>query len=343
MTKSSTRRREKVDVERASTTVDNYLVGDKPNLSFVSTGCTLLDCALGGGLVLGRICNIVGDKSTAKTALATEALINFVSKYPDGKAAYRDAEAAFDREYAQAMGLPLAKIDFGDKELDTVEEFSSDFERFVDGCAKSGQPGMYVLDSLDALSDAAEMEAQIGTQTYGTAKAKNLSIFFRKMKGKTERAKVLLLIVSQVRDNIGAMFGEKHKRSGGRALDFYASQVLWLSHIKTLKRTIKKVERPYGVIIKAKVKKNKVGLAFREAEFAFKFGFGVDDLEASIGWLKEVGQLDRLTEVPDAYLNRIESLTDQDYRKEVHAAAVVVKTVWREIETTFLPTRKKYA
>ncbi len=75
----------------------NYLAGDKPNLSFINTGCTILDCALGGGLPLGRIANIVGDKSTAKTALATEVIINFVRAYPHGKAAYRDAEWAFDR------------------------------------------------------------------------------------------------------------------------------------------------------------------------------------------------------------------------------------------------------
>src|SRR5260221_11413579 len=93
---------------------NNYFTNPKPAYSFVKSGCTLLDCALGGGWALGRVVNIVGDKSTAKTALAVEALTNFVRDYPDGKAAYRDAEAAFDQGYSEAMGLPLEKVDFGD-------------------------------------------------------------------------------------------------------------------------------------------------------------------------------------------------------------------------------------
>ena len=83
------------------------------------------------GSHLVRIVNIVGDKSTAKTALATEALINFISAYPDGVPAYRDTESAFDQPYAEAMGLPLEKVDFGPEEpLVTVEQFTRDFDKF---------------------------------------------------------------------------------------------------------------------------------------------------------------------------------------------------------------------
>src|ERR1700679_1727393 len=92
----------------------SYFVGEKPSIKFVPSGCAVLDCVLGGGWALGRIGNVVGDRSTAKTALATEALINFLLKYPKGAAAYREIEAAFDRNYAEAMGLPIEKIDFGD-------------------------------------------------------------------------------------------------------------------------------------------------------------------------------------------------------------------------------------
>ena len=99
--------RPKLDDEKTS-----YFADEKKGYSFVSSGCTLLDCALGGGFPLGRIVNIVGDKSTAKTALATEALINFISAYPDGVPAYRDTESAFDQPYAEAMGLPLEKVNF---------------------------------------------------------------------------------------------------------------------------------------------------------------------------------------------------------------------------------------
>src|SRR5882724_11384138 len=134
---------------------DNYFVGQKSALRFVSTGCTLLDCALGGGWVIGRIANVVGNKSTAKTALATEAIVNFLLAYPEGNARYAESEAAYDKSYAEAMGLPLNKVDFGNEEnqLNTIEDFARDLENFVDTQTKKKLPGIYVLDSLDALSD----------------------------------------------------------------------------------------------------------------------------------------------------------------------------------------------
>ena len=325
----------------------SYFAEDKESISFIPSGCTLLDCALGGGYCIGKVTNIVGDRSTAKTALGTEALINFVQKYPNGAAAYRDAEAAFEHDYAAAMGLPLEKIDFGniDNPFVTVEEFTRDVNRFLDKQIKSGEPGIYILDSLDSLSDETEMETDIGKGTYGTAKAKALSKFFRTTTEKLRRAKVLLLIISQVRDNIGAMMGEKHKRSGGRALDFYASQILWLANMGQIKRTIKKVERPYGVSIKGKVKKNKVGLPFREAEFDFEFGFGINDIGASVNWLKKVGRLEDINITENEYkpyVKELSNLTDKEYFEEVKRVSLITKKVWAEIETTFLPTRRKY-
>lgn len=279
---------------------------------------------MGNGYPLGRVVNIVGDKSTAKTGLAMEALINFLLAYPDGRAAYRETEAAFDRRYAEAMGLPVEKVDFGPEELlNTVEDFERDFDLFLDAQIKAKKPGIYVLDSLDALSDEAEMDREIGKGSFGAAKAKELSAFFRKSANKIEKAKVLLLIISQVRDNIGAMFGEKSKRSGGRALDFYSTITVWLSHMETLSKTINKVKRPIGIVIRAKCKKNKIALPFREAEFQFLFGYGVDDENASIDWLRDVNRL-RLDEEPP-----------QDLKG-------TVKQVWREIETTFLPAKSKY-
>lgn len=330
--------RERVKLSKAS-----YFTDEKLQIAFIPSGCTLLDCALGGGYALGRVINIVGDRSTAKTALATEALINFIHKYPDGTAAYCESEAAFDEQYAEAMGLPLNKVQFrGDKkQITTVEQFAKDFEQFLTDRETDKKAGIYVLDSLDALSDEAEMEREIGQQTYGMAKPKLLSEFFRKNIHRAEKAKVTLIIVSQVRDNIGVMFGEKHKRSGGRALDFYASQVLWLAKIKSLKRTLKKVERTYGVTVKGQIKKNKVGLPFREAEFDFIFGYGVEDLGASLTWLDHVGRLEDVG-LEKAAVKQVSDLSDEEYRKAQKEVTPVVKRIWAEIETTFLPKRSKY-
>jgi len=329
------------EAESGNSDQANYLAGEKPNLSFISTGCTILDCALGGGLPLGRIANIVGDKSTAKTALATEVLINFVRSYPDGVAAYRDAEWAFDREYAASMGMTVDKIDFGSNPVETVEDFARDLENFLDARIKQGNPGVYVLDSLDALSDESEIEQEIGKATYGTQKAKSLSILFRKLKGKIASGNVLLLIVTQVRDNIGVAFGERHKRSGGRALDFYASQIFWTSHLGFLKKTIKKVERPYGINIRAKIKKNKIGLVGREAEFQFHFGYGIEDVLASCAWLSETKHMDKAEY--DSIVGSLESISAGDYAALQQSLAQRVKEVWREVETSFLPSRRKYA
>lgn len=319
-----------------------YFVGAKPNLQFVPTGCALLDCALGGGWALGRVANIVGDRSTAKTGLATEAMINFLRTYPDGTAAYRESEAAFDRSYAAAMGLPINEISFGDEEkpLQTIEDFYHDLNKFLDDRVKAKKPGIYVLDSLDALSDEAEMKREFGEATYGANKAKALSEFFRKSARKIEQAQVLLMIVSQVRDNIGAMFGDKHKRSGGRALDFYASQVLWLAHIKTLDKTIAKVKRPYGITVRAKVKKNKVGLPFRECDFDFLFGYGIDDVGASLDWLTKVGRMSD-SEAGER-LDKIEITEGSDRLALEYNLRLLVGAAWQEIETTFLPRRAKY-
>ncbi len=320
----------------------SYFTSAKVNLQFVSTGCTLLDCALGGGFVLGRIANIVGDKSTAKTALATEALINFMMAYPEGVAAYRDSEAAFDLPYAEAMGLPSDKVEFGIP-INTVEDFERDFDAFLDKQLKERKPGIYVLDSLDALSDEAEMEQDIGKGTYGQGKAKQTSRLFRTLKHKIEQSKVLLVIVSQVRENIGVSFGEKYRRSGGKALDFYASQIMWLAHIGQLKKTVNKVERPYGIKVKASIKKNKVALPFRTAEFSFIFGYGVEDLKACVDWLKEVNRLkDANIEDYKEYIEKIDDMTSEQYRKEQALIASITKQVWADVETTFLPKRSKY-
>lgn len=292
-----------------------YFSSPKKNYQFVSSGCTTLDCVLGGGWALGSIVNIVGDKSTGKTLLAMEAIANLFLKYNDGWARYVEAESAFDEDYGNALGIPMDRVAVKN-DLDTVEAVFEDLTSL-----SYKEPGLYIVDSLDALSDVAEMERGIGEGSYGAAKAKKLSELFRRLVRKLARQKICVMIISQVRDNIGVAFGEKHGRSGGKALDFYASQILWLAHIKTLDRTINKIKRPTGIVIRARCKKNKIGLPFRQCDFDIRFGYGIDDVGASTEFLNTIGKA-----VP----------------KTPEALREAVIWEWYAIEKKFIPEERKY-
>ena len=311
---------------------------------FITSGSALLDCVLGGGWPLGRIANIVGDKSTGKSLLAIEACANFARQFPDGKIWYAETEAAFDTAYAESLGIPIDQVSFK-RHLKTVENFYKHLSTKVQYCKDNKVPGLYVLDSLDALSDDAEADREIGTASFGASKAKQLSEFFRRIADDIEEADITLFIVSQIRDNIGVSFGRKYKRSGGKALDFYASQVLYLAHMGVDKRTIKKIERAVGVKIKAKCDKNKIGLPLRECEFSIQFGFGVDDLIACLNWLEVVARLDDAGLTKEGAAKLAKQALDMDsnaYGREAKRIGDVARKVWNEIETDFLPKRRKY-
>ena len=262
-----------------------YFHGPKKDLRFISSGCTLLDLALGGGWARRRIANIVGDKAVGKSLLCIEMAANFAMEEPKAKIRYREAESAFDPAYAEALGFPLDKVDFGDP-VDTVEDVFEDLQKVIAG-AKG--PELYIVDSLDALSDRAEMDRNIDEGSYGTGKAKMMSQLLRRLVRELAEKDVTVVFVSQVRDNISVMIGKKTTRSGGRALDFYCSQVCFLTQLEKLKRTIKGVTRVTGTRVKATIEKNKIALPYREAEFQILFGHGIDDDAACRNFLKTVG------------------------------------------------------
>jgi RecA/RadA recombinase len=255
-----------------------------------------------------------------KTLLCIEGATNFAIKYPKGKIRYRECEAAFDQQYAAALGMPVDRVDFGDP-LDTVEDLFEDMNKVIAG-AKT--PELYIVDSLDALSDRAELERDMDKGTFGAQKAKNLSQLFRRTVRDLSRKNVTVGIVSQVRSKIGISFGRDTTRSGGRALDFYASQVLFLAKLKTLQRTVKGMKRPDGIALRAKVDKLKVGgFPFREADFNIKFGYGIDDEQACEEYLRKAKV----------------KFTDDDSMGKLRK---LVEKHWMEIETSLLPPKKKY-
>lgn len=315
---------------------------------FFSSGSTILDLSLGGGWALGRIFNIVGDKSTGKTLLAIEAFANFKVQIK-GKMRYAEAESAFDQSFAEQLGFP-EEVQRPEKLLHTVEDFTNDFDTFIQECIDDNIPGLYILDSLDALSDVAELEKYEKSKegetagSYGTGKAKKMSEMFRILTAKAGNANCTLGVISQIRDKIGVTFGETKTRSGGRALDFYASQVLWLAETGKQSRTAFGQTRVVGVSIHSKVKKLKVGLPYREADYDILFGYGIDDENSMLDYLLKNKQL--VKEAHGEISKQLSKARDtQDYIKiaAIHdqLKADTIK-IWREVEEKLTPKIRKY-
>lgn len=328
------------------------LAPEKRSVDFIPSGSTMLDLVLDGGWALGRVSNLVGDKSSGKTLLAIEACANF-ARMPGVQPEdiwYAETEAAFDETYARTMGLP-ADINLISAEEDdgitTIEEFAARFSTWLED-RKGNRPCFAVLDSLDALSDAKELEREIGDAAYGVAKAKALSEFFRKYVALMRDRKCHLLVISQIRDNIGVTFGETKKRSGGHALDFYAGQVVWLAEIKKLDRTVLGVKRITGVQVRARNKKNKVGMPYRQADFSILFNYGVDDEVSLLDWIdaSKAGTILPVGESVDGLRKLVAAARrDQDRASLREIREMLKRSVclrWQEIENELKPRMTKY-
>lgn len=321
-----------------------FASGADKKLPFVNSGCSLFDEVLGGGYVLGRMVNIVGDKSSGKTLLAIEACANFHRIYPKGRIRYAECESAFDEQYAEALGMPVKVVEFATK-IFTVEDFFKDLQAVIK--ASKGEPALYIVDSLDALSDDAELEREIDKGSFGANKSKKLGELFRRSVQDLESSNILLIIISQIRDKIGVTFGETKTRSGGKSMDFYATHIIWLAEIGKIKRTVGGIERVTGVQVKAICKKNKVGLAFRSCEYPILFGYGIDDLTAGVEWLLEVApkKLEDLGFSKNGYKVRIANLRNKGGSEVVKLRAdltALVRQEWARIEVSFLPQSRKY-
>lgn len=302
---------------------------------FFSSGCQLLDCVLGGGWALGKVANLVGDKSTGKTLLAIEACANFVRAFPTGRIKYIEAESAFDPAYAHTIGLPDSNLDLV-QDIRTIEGV---WKAIEDACGSGDSEQLVVVDSLDALSDEAEMERDIGEATYGMAKAKALSEGFRKNVATMAGANMTLMVISQIRDRISIGHGKTVKRSGGHALDFYCSQVLWLYEQGKIKKTINKIERPIGVEVLAKCEKNKVGWPWRECTMPIMYGYGIDDVLAAFNWVKAAAP-EHISDL-DPRMN-LENF--KRHLKDVKRSKVAewVRPLWEEVDAQFRPQSRKY-
>jgi recombination protein RecA len=266
------------------------------NIKFIPSGITLLDLVLGGGWPIGTMVNIVGDKSSGKTYLTIESIIHAMKR--DWKRKfdwfYDDAEGGFSFDTTTMYGVQIIPDD--QVPSTTVEDFAGNLKHQLDNIDE-GSLLIYALDSLDGLSSDAERKRDVERQkaleagkeyekgTYAMEKQKFMSEFFRLRASELKHKNALLIIISQVRQNINAMmFGEKYVRSGGKALDFYASTILWLA--ETEKK--KKKDRVVGITIKAKTKKAKISAPFRECFLDLIFDYGIDNVGSNISYLYDL-------------------------------------------------------
>ena len=249
----------------------------------ISTGSLGLDYALGvGGVPRGRITEIYGPESSGKTTLAIHVIAEAQKK--GGICAIIDAEHAFDRFYAEKLGVDvnnlwIAQPDNGEQALDIAEQLIN-----------SGAIDVLVVDSVAALTPKAEIEGEMGDKNVGLH-ARLMSQAMRKLTGTISRTRTCCIFINQIREKIGVMFGNPETTTGGNALKFYASVRMEIR----ASSVIKEGDVSVGRIAKVKIVKNKVAPPFMKAEFDLMFGEGISkagevvDLGVEYGVIKKSG------------------------------------------------------
>jgi recombination protein RecA len=315
---------------------------------FFSTGDVLLDEALGGGWPLSKIVNVVGDSGTGKTLLAIDAVINFLLKFPTGRVFYNEIEAAFTTGYAKnKLGMPTEKTTF--LSTPTVEDL---YKSIVDILEKyPNEECLYIIDSLDAMTDQTEEQLEMVTKTYGASKPKQLSKMFRKLVRKMKNGKMTLFVISQIRDRLDISWGKSYARSGGKALNFYSSQIVYLAECGKIKKTNNKIERVMGIRIKTKIEKSKTGRPFRVCQFPVYSEYGVDTVQACLEFLEQTGKLSelsfpakRISPLAEKFRN-MSILPDAELKEMItkrNEITDLARKIWVEVEESFSIKGKKY-
>ncbi len=261
-------------------------LGEEParlQVSVIPTGALSLDIALGvGGLPRGRVVEVYGQEGSGKTTLALQVLAE--CQKAGGTAAFIDAEHAFNREYAEALGINLDELlvsqpDTGEQALD-----------ICDTLVRSGAVDCIVIDSVAALVPSAELQGDMG-DTHVGLQARLMSQALRKLSGSVSNANSLVVFINQIREKIGVMFGNPETTPGGRALKFWASVRLEVQRRSSIKQGTDVI----GHRVSVKVVKNKVAPPFRTTEFDLIYGQGFSqegcilDEAANLGLVEKTG------------------------------------------------------